>query len=43
MDDVFEIQDEIVSKMAHTVLSEIEVTSLKRAKRKPTNKMTSYE
>ena len=43
MDDVFEIQDEIVSKMANTVLSEIEVTSLKRAKRKPTNKMTSYE
>ena len=43
MDDVFEIQDEIVSKMANTVLSEIDVTSLKRAKRKPTNKMTSYE
>ena len=43
MDDVFEIQDEIVSKMANTVLTEIEVTSLKRAKRKPTNKMTSYE
>jgi tetratricopeptide (TPR) repeat protein len=43
MDDVFEIQDEIVSKMANTLLSEIEVTSLKRAKRKPTNKMTSYE
>ena len=43
LDDVFEIQDEIVSKMANTVLSEIEVTSLKRAKRKPTNKMTSYE
>ena len=43
MDDVFEIQDEIVSKMANTVLSEIEVTSLKRAERKPTNKMTSYE
>ncbi len=43
MDDVFEIQDEIVSKMANTVLSEIEVTSLQRAKRKPTDKMTSYE
>jgi TolB-like protein/class 3 adenylate cyclase len=43
MDDVFEIQDEIVSKMANTVLNEIEVTSLSRAKRKPTNKMTSYE
>ncbi len=43
MEDVFEIQDEIVSKMANTVLSEIEITSLNRAKRKPTNKMTSYE
>ena len=43
LDDVFEIQDEIVNKMANTVLSEIEVTSLNRAKRKPTNDMSSYE
>ncbi|MED5406926.1 MAG: adenylate/guanylate cyclase domain-containing protein [Pseudomonadota bacterium] len=40
MDDVFEIQDEIVNKMANTVLSEIEVTSLKRAKRKPTEDLS---
>lgn len=43
LDDVFEIQDEIVNKMASTILNEIEVTSLKRAKRKPTENMTSYE
>ncbi len=43
MDDVFEIQDEIVKKITATVLSEIEVSSLQRAKRKPTQKMTSYE
>ena len=43
LDDVFEIQDEIVNKMANTVLSEIEVTSLNRAKRKPTDDMSSYE
>ena len=43
LDDVFEIQDEIVTKMAKTILTEIEVTSLKRAKRKPTENMTSYE
>ena len=43
MDDVFEIQDEIVNKMANTVLNEIEVTSLKRSKRKPTEDMSSYE
>lgn len=43
LDDVFEIQDEIVSKMAKTILNEIEVTSLKRAKRKPTENMNSYE
>ncbi len=43
LDDVFEIQDEIVMKMSKTILNEIEVTSLKRAKRKPTENMTSYE
>ena len=43
LDDVFEIQDEIVTKMAKTILNEIEVTSLKRAKRKPTENMNSYE
>ena len=43
LEDVFEIQDEIVSKMAKTILNEIEVTSLKRAKRKPTENMNSYE
>ena len=43
MDDVFEIQDEIVRKVSSAVLGEIEITSLKRAKRKPTEDITSYE
>ena len=37
-EDIFEIQDDIVRKISITILS-----SLKRAHRKPTNNMTSYE
>jgi len=43
IDDVFEIQDELVRKISDSVLNEIEVTSLNRAKRKPTEDLNSYE
>ena len=43
MDDIFEIQDEIVRRISESVLSEIEVSSLERSKRKPTDNMSSYE
>ena len=43
MDDIFEIQDELVRKISDSVLNEIEVTSLNRAKRKPTEDLNSYE
>lgn len=43
LDDVFEIQDEIVQATAGVILGEMEVRSLERAKRKPTDNMTSYE
>ena len=42
-DDIFEIQDEIVTKIVTCLVGEIEISSLKRAHRKPTNNMTSYE
>lgn len=41
--DIFEIQDEIVTKIVNCIVGEIEITSLKRANRKPTTNMTSYE
>ena len=41
--DIFEIQDEIVTKIITCIVGEIEITSLKRANRKPTDNMTSYE
>ena len=41
--DIFELQDEIVLSLVNSINSEIEVTSLKRAYRKPTESMTSYE
>ena len=41
--DIFEIQDEIVTKIVNCIVGEIEITSLKRANRKPTSNMTSYE
>ena len=41
--DIFELQDEIVTQIIHYIIGEIEITSLKRAHRKPTESMTSYE
>ncbi len=41
--DIFEIQDEIVTKIIRCIVGEIEITSLKRAHRKPTENMNSYE
>jgi len=41
--DIFDLQDEIVTKVITSVIGEIEITSLKRAYRKPTEDMTSYE
>ena len=41
--DIFDLQDEIVIKVITSVIGEIEITSLKRAHRKPTEDMTSYE
>ena len=43
LDDIFEVQDEIVRSVTQSILGEIEVASLNRAKRKPTENMTSYE
>ena len=41
--DFFDLQDEIVTQIIYCVIGEIEITSLKRAHRKPTESMTSYE
>ena len=41
--DIFEIQDEIVTKIINSIIGNIEIASLKRANRKPTENMTSYE
>jgi adenylate cyclase len=43
LDDIFEVQDEIVRGVTAEVLGEIELVSLNRSKRKPTENMTSYE
>lgn len=43
LDDIFEVQDEIVRGVSTEVLGEIELASLNRSKRKPTENMTSYE
>jgi TolB-like protein len=43
LEDVFDIQDEIVRKITIALIGEIELTSLLRAKRKPTHNITSYE
>ena len=43
LDDIFEVQDEIVRSVTQAILGEIEVASLNRARRKPTENMTSYE
>ena len=41
--DIFDVQDEIVRKITIALIGEIEISSLKRAHRKPTENMTSYE
>jgi adenylate cyclase len=41
--DIFEVQDEIVRSVMFKILGEIELVSLNRAKRKPTENMSSYE
>jgi len=41
--DIFDVQDEIVTKIINSMHGEIEINSLKRAHRKPTENMTSYE
>ena len=43
MDDVFEVQDEIVRKVMIALVGKLETASLERAKRKPTESLTSYE
>ena len=42
-EDIFDIQDEIVRKITIALIGGIEISSLKRAHRKPTENMTSYE
>tara|TARA_B100001989_G_C24550159_1_gene473868 strand:- start:3166 stop:4932 length:1767 start_codon:yes stop_codon:yes gene_type:complete len=43
LEDIFEVQDEIVRKISIALLGGIEISSLERAKRKPTENLTSYE
>ena len=43
MDDVFEVQDEIVRKVIVMLVGKLEMAGLERAKRKPTENLTSYE
>ena len=42
-EDIFDIQDEIVRKITIALIGGIEISSLKRAHRKPTESMNSYE
>ena len=43
LEDIFDLQDEIVRKISITLLGEIEISSLQRSKRKPTENISSYE
>jgi len=43
MDDVFDVQDEIVRKVMVALVGKLETASLERAKRKPTDNLSSYE
>ena len=43
LEDIFDVQDEIVRQISNTLLGEIELSSLERAHRKPTENLTSYE
>ena len=39
----FDVQDEIVRQISKTLVGEIELSSLERAQRKPTENLSSYE
>ena len=43
LEDIFDIQDEIVQKMSRQLLGNIEISSLQRMKRKPSENLNSYE
>ncbi len=43
LEDIFDVQDEIVRQISNTLLGEIELSSLERAQRKPTENLSSYE
>lgn len=43
LDDIFEVQDEVVRGVMFALNGEIEVKTLERAHRKPTENLTSYE
>ena len=43
LEDIFDVQDEIVRKITIALIGEIEISSLNRAKRKPTENLTSYD
>ena len=43
LEDIFDVQDEIVRQISKNLLGEIELSSLERAQRKPTENLTSYE
>ena len=43
LQDIFDLQDEIVRKISIALLGEIEISSLQRSKRKPTQNISSYE
>ena len=43
LEDIFDLQDEIVRKISIALLGEIEISSLQRSKRKPTQNIRSYE
>jgi adenylate cyclase len=43
LEDIFDVQDEIVRTISIALLGEIEISSLERANRKPTENLTSYE
>jgi len=43
LDDVFEVQDEIVRKVIIALVGRLEIVGLERAKRKPTEDLSSYE
>ncbi|MDC0074850.1 adenylate/guanylate cyclase domain-containing protein [Alphaproteobacteria bacterium] len=43
LEDIFDVQDEIVRTISISLLGELEISSLQRSKRKPTENMSSYE